>query len=481
MGNAKILIIDDNGGNGVELSRACKRQALDWDVTWLRIIAPEPDPLDEELEGVTYQVVGKADEAAAAIRAAAGDARDLIVFYDLQLSGVQDTTRVALGSPITRAVKSLLGEPSRRALVVIHSAELSPTAVAESLDERKGRVISNLVVTGRNREHIEGGVKTSLEAWHNLYPSESLSAEEFLLVMEEMTHEQLQDYAEFLKKEQEKEVDPPGKEVDPKEKEAALRLRYPDPKETLRKYLIMGVAEFEENFCNASGNLRGEVIEALKSISGVYDQKANVYLGRPLTWGGAWLLALGVFRGLLPRDTWRTIFTPGELSGAQQEDGAQQKWPPMHAMQKPPRRAATVRLFVKMVRVLFTRRGTTNESVLEKVELAVKPQTQLPHKLSFRLSFPCVGHDENQSESLLGRLVSHVDHALAVAEGRAVEHPGGEGRDTSRAIWRFFLSASICDSKDAVGKHGYGMAGGFSPMNIMSVEDNTKTEVLWLK
>jgi hypothetical protein len=133
-----------------------------------------------------------------------------------------------------------------------------------------------------------------------------------------------------------------------------------------------------------------------------------------------------------------------------------------------------------MLRVLFMKRGNANESVLEKVELTVNEQTQRGKKLSFRLSFPCVAVGEDQRESLLGRLVDHLDTALAVAEGRLIEQTSGQSRDTSRAIWKFFLSAAICDSKDAVRDPGYGIAGGFSPMNIMSVEENTETEVLWL-
>lgn len=487
MGTAKILIIDDDGRNGVKLANACNRLAPGWDLLWFRVIQ-DPDPLDDEdneLGDVTYRVIGKMDEAAEAIREAARDAAcDLIVFYDLQLSGVQEATpdAYAAKSQITSTLKSLMDEPERRMLINIHSAELAAHVIAQDLDKQRLRTMIGDVVTGKEREWIQQVVRKTMATWNNLYPSEALSSDEFLDLMEGMSHQQIQNYPEFLKDRMAQEEQTRGKQITEDEKQKiaeAARLKYPNPKDVLRRYLVMGVPEFEENFCDDTKNLKGEVIEALKSISGVFSLEQDANMGRPLTWGGAWLLALGVFRQLLARDTWKKIFNVGDLRGAQQEGGgAQQKWPSIHAMQRPPRRAETVRLFVKMTRVLFTKRGTTNESILEKVELTVNPQTRRPYKLSFRLSFPCVG-DDDQSESLLGRVVGHVDNALAVAEGRRVEY-SGEGRDTSRAIWRFFLSAAICDSKDVMDKPGYGMAGGFSPMNIMSIDENRKTEVLWL-
>jgi hypothetical protein len=319
-------------------------------------------------------------------------------------------------------------------------------------------------VTGKSDQEVEKIVAATVDKWNRLYLRQSLGGDQFISAMEMMTHEQIQNYPTFLKTRKAAE----GIE------EEELRRKRPDPAYLLRSYFGMDAGEFEQNFCNHTKALKGEVIEALKSISGVYSLETKTNLGRPLSWSGAWLLALGVFRELQPRDKWREIFTVDDLRGAQQ-DGAQQKWPSIHAMQQPLRRGETVRSFVKMTRVLFTKKGTTDQSVLEKVELRATP----PTKLSFKLSFPCVGGGADQTESLLDRLVGHVDHALAVAEGRAVEC-SGEGRDTSRAIWRFFLSASICDSKADVGRPGYGLAGGFSPMNILSIEKNTKTEVLWL-
>src|SRR5687768_9213296 len=257
MDTRKILIIDDNGENGVELSMACRRLATDWDVLWLRVIAKEPDPLDEEaLGGAAYRVVGNADDAVAAIRGAAGAAScGLIVFYDLQLLGVQSPeTAVVTGSPITIMLRSLMNEQGRRMVMPIHSAHGASSFIADSLDASGQRTFS-VVVTGKDRAHVEGVVKQALNKWDELYPREAMSAEEFLIAMEGMTHWQIQDYAGFLKDRLTKEPGSPEEE---------LRQKYPAPKEVLRKYLRMGAPEFEENFCDGGKNLTAAVIEALK-------------------------------------------------------------------------------------------------------------------------------------------------------------------------------------------------------------------------
>lgn len=464
MGNQKILIIDDNGLNGVELTTACRREAPDWDVTWLRVQQAEPDTLDEaKLRGGAYRVIRSAEAAVAAIREEAGDAsRDLIVFYDILLLGVQGIeTKAVLDSPITTVLRGLMQEEGRRMVLTIHSTDAAAHIIANSLD-KSGQRARTAIVTEKDREYIRKEVvKETLDRWRQLYREDSMSDEDFLVAMEGMTHGQIQDYAGFLRESLERE---PGSD------EGGLRQKYPDPKDVLRKYLLMGAPEFEEYFCDGA-NLRNGVVAALKSISGVYNLDTKVSDGRPLSWGGAWLLALGVFRKLPPRDGWREIFDPAELRDF--------PWPTLHAMQLQARRAKTVRLFVAMSRVLFTKRTNPDESVLEKVSLTVNEQKQRGRKLSFLLTFPCVGVGEDQRDSLLGRLVDHLDMALAVAEGRVVEPSSGQSRDTSRAMWKFFLSAAICDSIEAVGDPGYGIAGGFSPMNIMSVEENTKTEVLW--
>jgi hypothetical protein len=461
MGTSKILIIDDNGHNGYWLGHSCLQLAKDWEVVWFRVTTGNPATPEDLSSAISYRVIDNQTEAADAIKELATN--DLIVFYDVQLTGVQEDTDQASRSLISAVLKDFMDDSRRRMLVNVHSADKNSFFVAKTLDSSMQRVRYGDQVS-RDSSEVGKVVAETLKHWNSLYLRQSLDPEQFISAMEQMNHQQIQDYREFLKERKAVEGST----------EAELRKNYKDPSDVLMSYLGMETIEFEQNFCNASKALKGEVIEALKGISGLYLLDQQVNSGRPLRWGGAWLLALGVFRELQGRDRWKEVFNVNELGG--EREGGQHKWPSMHAMQLPKRRAETVRLFARMTKVLFTRRGNPNESVLEKVELTAKKQ---PNRLSFRLSFPCVGVGDDQTESLLGRVVGHVDDALAVAHGRPVAG-SGEDRDTSRAIWRFFLSASMCDSKVAVEKLGYGMAGGFSPMNIMSIESNTKTEVLWL-
>lgn len=463
MSSAKIIIIDDNGENGVELALACQHLAPEWDILWFRVIKPEPDPLDEGIAGITYRVIDSLDEVAKALSDESGDAScDLILFYDLQLIGVQENMKTVWDSPLTSTLKSLLGQADRRVLLNIHSADLASLNVAQALDEKMRRVISD-VVTGKEKHYIRKVVEKTLAQWQTLYRSEFISAEEFLRVMEGMTHAQIQDYPKFFK---ERLAGVEGENIEGN----VLLQKYPAPKDVLRGYLGMSIHEFEDNFCDESKSLKAGVIEALKSISGIFDLETNVYEFRRLWWSGAWLLALGEFRRLACKDKWREVFTVEDLEGAQ-------RWPRVHAKQTPERRRKTLKLFGEMCRVMFLEKGTKDGCVLEKVTLtASKGEAQ---KLSFLLSFPCVNNGESQKESLLDRIKSEVDYALDMLEKTKEDIKVNQGHDTSRAIWRFFLSSCICDYKDNVGLQSDGIFGGLTRVNIVSVNGGKKTEVVW--
>jgi hypothetical protein len=100
-------------------------------------------------------------------------------------------------------------------------------------------------------------------------------------------------------------------------------------------------------------------------------------------------------------------------------------------------------------------------------------------KFSFLLNFPCVSSEESKA-SLLDRILSEADHAINMTYKTKEQLSVKEGHDTSRAIWRVFLSSHVSDLSELVGKVEYGLFGRFTRLNIVSVE-GSKTEVLWRK
>jgi hypothetical protein len=463
-----IIIIDDNGHNGDLLSRACRQRFPEWRLVWLRVTNMKPDPIAPP-RWLTYKVIGTQDDAVAAIKLEAGDDCDLIVFYDLQLTGVQDQPESAPTSPITLALKRLMRQ-SRRMLVNVHSASMSSALIAAVLDKyamdlEKRRVMSEAVVTrmpgseeGDLTTHVDKVVGNTFTKWESLYPPPQPSAEEFLCAMEGMKHEQIQNYPLFLEKTEKAEG--ASREV--------LRTKYPDPSDVLRRYFGMSIAEFKENFCDENGNVKEGISTALKGISGVIDFDTGKSECRRLRWDGAWLLALGQFRNLSPRDRWKNVFDADALDDVK-------TWPEIHAWQSSERRGKTLRLFVQMCAVLFCKKGTKNESVLERVSLTLDEEGE-PHTFSFLLSFPCINRADRES-SLFGKILAESDHALAVTGGGIADK---ESHDTSQAIWRLLLSSGMCDREDEVCLESEGMFAGFSRMNVVSVEEGTKTKIVWV-
>src|ERR1041385_8916625 len=98
----KILIIDDNGINGSMLGGISLVQAPEWEIAWLRVTTGKPQPLEGLPRAIAYHVIDTQTDAAAAIKQHAAD--DLIVFYDVQLIGVQEDTTDATDSLITKTL-----------------------------------------------------------------------------------------------------------------------------------------------------------------------------------------------------------------------------------------------------------------------------------------------------------------------------------------------------------------------------------------
>jgi hypothetical protein len=452
MTKRKIIIVDDNTQNGQFLYEACRIEAPEWEFLWLQVTSLEPpDYLPNDFTENNYKIVGSLEEASEAINEVASAAMsDLIVFYDLQLKELQTDTEAATDSPITEVLKRLMTAEGTRMVVSVHSASLSSAVVGKSIDPTLARVISNHYVTQQTTlSVIRDYVKETVQLWESLYTEKSVSLKEFVDAMQKMYHDQIQNFDGFIGKIEEEK-----------------RGGFQDPKQLLTQFLGMGKSEFENHFCDGAKHLKPKVIEALKSISGVVDSQTGRNESRPMTWAGGWFLALGQFRALPFGKIWASIFAPEDLEKLDY-------WPFVHAYQKVEKRTATLELFGEMCSVLFLKKGTQDQCALEKVTLD-------DERFSFLLDFPCVSAGEDQTESLLGRILSEAAHAIDMTYKKE-DHPMvKEGHDTSRAIWRVFLSSHVSDLSDLISDMDYGLFGRFTRMNIVSV-NGEKTEVIWRK
>jgi hypothetical protein len=450
MTNRKIIVVDDNTQNGQLLYEACRLEAPEWDFLWLQVTSLErPDYLPDDFTENNYKFIGNLKEAANAVgEVANADDCELIVFYDLQLKNLQIDIDVVIDLPIEEVLRDLVQSEKRRMVVNVHSQSLASARVGARIDPTLKRVITGRYVTQQSTlSDIRAFVRETVEKWESLYIQKSVGLREFIDEMQKMYHDQIQDFDDFKKQSGNEEGS-----------------RFRDPKELLMQFLGMGRIEFENNFCSPSKHLKGNVIEALKSISGVVNKETNENESRPMTWAGGWFLALGQFRTFPFRDLWKNVFTPGDL-----DEGDHSLI--VHAYQKKEKRRATLESFGEMCRVLFVRKGTQDQCVLEKVTLNGE-------RFSFLLDFPCVSSSEDSKASLLDRILSEADHAISMTYKTKEQLSDKQGHDTSRAIWRVFLSSHLSDLSELIGKVDYGLFGRFTRMNIVSVEGG-KTEVIW--
>jgi hypothetical protein len=451
MTNRKIIVVDDNMQNGQLLHKACRLEAPEWDFLFLQVTSLEPpDYLPDDFTDDNYKFISNLKEAADSIsEVAKADDCELIVFYDCQLLDLQTkTSAAASNSPITSILRNLMSGTVRKVVVNVHSADLAAHEIGGAIEKDSPRVIIK-AITDKTFPEIIAVVRETKQLWESLYAEKSVSLREFIDAMQEMYHLQIQNFDGFIKKVEEKKRD-----------------EFQDPKQLLMQFLGMGKIEFENNFCESSRNLKPAVIEAMKSISGVVDQETERYESRPLTWTGGWILALGQFRSFPFRDLWKNVFKPEDLEKGDHS-------PIVHAYQTKGKRTATLELFGEMCSVLFLKKGTLDQSVLDKVTLN-------DERFSFLLNFPCVSPGEDRENSLLDRILSEADHAVNMTYKTERQLSVKEGHDTSRAIWRVFLSSHISDLSELIGKVDYGLFGRFTRMNIISVE-GVKTEVIWRK
>jgi hypothetical protein len=449
MTNRKIIVIDDNTQNGELLYEACRVEAPEWSKVFLQVTTLTPDFPPARIPGTDYQLINDLKAAAEAVRVAAGtDECQLIVFYDCQLLDLQTKTEAATNSPITAVLLDLMNQLKRKLVVNVHSSEQASHVIGETIDKTSKRVIVNESVTKKqDLGATKDIVRKTLQLWQNLYSEKSVSLREFIDAMQQMYHEQIQNFEAFIKKK--------GKES---------REDFQDPKQLLMQFMGMGTVEFEKHFCVSSGDLKRNVIEAMKSISGVVDEDTGRNEGRPMTWAGGWLLGLGQFRSFPFRDSWENFFTPGDL-----EKGDHSLM--VHAYQTKEKRTATLESFGEMCSVLFLKKGTLDQCVLEKVTLNNE-------KFSFLLDFPCVSPSQDRKNSLLDRILSEAEHAMKMTYKTEEQLAAKQGHDTSRAIWRQFLASHLSDLSELIGDVDHGLFGSFTRMNIVSVGE-TKTEVIW--
>lgn len=450
MTDRKIIIIDDNTVNGESLSEACRIEAPDWEYLWLQVTTLPPDYPPADFTDSNYRLIDNLKEAAAAISEACANDCHLIVFYDLQLKKLQTDTGAATDSPITDLLQELMKAKEKKMVVNVHSASLASPVIGKTIDGTSTRVITRHYLTqDTSVPALREIVKETVQLWENLYAEKSVSLREFIDAMQEMYHVQIEAFDRFIQTVAEEE-----------------QPKFRDPKELLMQFFGMGRMEFERNFCADSKKLKPNVIAAMKSISGVVDEVSGKYESRPLTWGGGWIIALGQFRSFPFRDLWKNVFTPGDL-----EEGDHSLI--VHAYQTKEKRTVTLELFGQMCNVLFLRKGTPDQCVLEKVTLNEE-------KFSFLLDFPCVSPSKDRKESLLDRILSEATHAINMTYKTEEQLSVKEGHDTSRAIWRVFLSSHISDLSALISEEDNGLFGRFTRMNIVSV-GGERTEVVWQK
>lgn len=146
-----ILIVDDNVRNCEALAAAAKREAPGEPIAVLQVI---------ERSFVTPDVpagvilLPAADSQAAAVRAMedyCGAAKDrIVVFYDVQLLGVQESDTAAAESPCTAFLRQLVKKrPST--FVNVHSSSLATREIAKAIDPTLSRVFWHDSLTSRLR------------------------------------------------------------------------------------------------------------------------------------------------------------------------------------------------------------------------------------------------------------------------------------------------------------------------------------------
>jgi hypothetical protein len=157
-----IIVIDDNKVNCQRLSLAAKALAPSDRVVVIRVIASSFTAgwVAEDVELLTCRTEDETVEAIGRVATSENDR--IIVFYDLQLLGVQEGRRVS-ASQITAMLADLLAKRPR-VFVNIHSGEIATGEVARRIDPAGRRVLRNHVISASSQAVVERAVKETLEA-----------------------------------------------------------------------------------------------------------------------------------------------------------------------------------------------------------------------------------------------------------------------------------------------------------------------------
>jgi hypothetical protein len=435
----KIIIIDDNADAAKTIKTACDKFFREWSIVWLRVINPAPDPFVGSFQGVVLTNLAAAQARLA--QEAEGPEIDLVVFYDLQLLGVQEPAHGAMAlrdSPLTQFLRKLVADKNRRTLVDLHTRNVwQDQADADLLGKGPANVISRHFFAGVDSKRAEEFVGETRDTWDALYPDSVLGFDLFLSILEGLSSKQMHDLQSDFVYQQ-----PDGKAV-----------TFQNLGELLRKFLRLSSAEFSPFL--SEDILSPGVHEALKSISGMRSDL------RALRFGGAWILALGRFRELFPLTPWTDVFHVADLSLAL-------SFPAVHARQTTARRRHTFGCFNRMCTALFANRTDQKQTVLKRVELTHTPQRS---SLSFLLGFPCELPEEHNS--LVGRV---QEFAYSAMNG---QRPPEADHDSSRAIWDFFLSSAMSDDSESIRREESGLFGRYIRMNIISRMETQETLLLW--
>lgn len=227
--------------------------------------------------------------------------------------------------------------------------------------------------------------------------------------------------------------------------------------DTLRRFFRLRDDEFLEEFGSGEETdvkhqdaVRGEVVDALKTISGLTDKipKDHDYQGRPMALNGAWILALGTYRRLFPKNDWKRVFNTTDLACAKHKSNI---YPNAHPRQKAKEvRRRTLQLFARMCEILFADKKNRKNSTLESVKLE-------QNSLKFFFNFPA----------------ERLHERIAWEARRACGEDGVEvGRDSSGAIWRFWAATSFTDTPT----EDTGVFGSQPRLNVFKAGEG-KTEV----
>lgn len=215
-----------------------------------------------------------------------------------------------------------------------------------------------------------------------------------------------------------------------------------DPKKAVHLMALllnMSEAEVETEICEKVG--RAQVYDALKTMG------TNV-TSRPLAASGAWLLALSAYRHIDNGRSWKEIF---KIEGPWETDLRTCFLLPKQQLST---LRVSIRLFYEMCLKLFKPPDDKHKD--EKAGPLRSVTLSKSKGLRFELGFP-----SNQAV----RGSSLFENVAECRELLLTDQPLHH-HDTSRAIWRYWISGAIADGGDLEGLFGEGVWR----MNIKSTE-----------